>query len=85
MHNVSYTDISEKDTLQKRFPYLRLEERDHPWLDDDGAGYINPRNMVEAQKKVSELQGCHIIDDIAEEVKDAADGVHMIVTEQGKL
>ncbi|GBO14356.1 hypothetical protein AVEN_229887-1 [Araneus ventricosus] len=76
MHSVNYIDLSEEDIMKQRFPYLKLDDRDHPFFDDDGAGYVKARAMVEAQKKVAHKQGCHIVDDIVEEVKDFKDGAH---------
>lgn len=61
-----------------RFPYIKLRSDDHPLLDDFGAGYINPRNMVAAQKTVAKSQGCDIIDDVVHEVKPLVNGIHEV-------
>ncbi|GBO14357.1 hypothetical protein AVEN_229888-1 [Araneus ventricosus] len=82
MHSVNYIDLSEEDIMKQRFPYLKLDDRDHPFFDDDGAGYVKARAMVEAQKKVAHKQGCHIVDDIVEEVKDFKDGAHEVFSLQ---
>ncbi|GBO03345.1 hypothetical protein AVEN_223752-1 [Araneus ventricosus] len=85
MRNVNYIDLSEGDIMKQRFPYLKLDDRDHPLFDDDGAGYVRARAMVEAQKKVAHKQGCRIVDDIVEEVRDLKDGAHEIITEKGHV
>ncbi|XP_055948027.1 uncharacterized protein LOC129981280 [Argiope bruennichi] len=85
MHDVNYIDLSKEDIMKQRFPYLKLEDCDHPLFADDRAGYIKARGMVEAQKKIAHLQGCHIVDDVAEEVKDFKDGAHQIITKKGHV
>ncbi|KAF8795751.1 hypothetical protein HNY73_000214 [Argiope bruennichi] len=85
MHDVNYIDLSKEDIMKQRFPYLKLDDCDHPLFDDDSAGFIKARGMVEAQKKIAHLQGCHIVDDVVEEVKDFKDGAHQIITKEGHV
>ncbi|GFR12713.1 DAO domain-containing protein, partial [Trichonephila clavata] len=80
MHGVSFIDLSKGKRLKNRFPFLNIDPQDYALFDDDRAGYINCRKMVEAEKKIAELQGCYIIDDIVEEVKDNLAGIHKIIT-----
>ncbi|CAL1281699.1 unnamed protein product [Larinioides sclopetarius] len=85
MHNINYVDLSEGEILKQRFPCLKLDYRDYPLFDDDRAGYVRARAMVAALKKVAHSQGCHIVDDIVEEVKKFKDGAHEIITEKGRV
>ncbi|GFV43357.1 monomeric sarcosine oxidase [Trichonephila clavipes] len=80
MHGVSFVDLSKGNRLKNRFPFLKLDPQDYALFDDDRAGYINCRKIVEAEKKIAEMQGCYIIDDIVEEVKDNINGIHKITT-----
>ncbi|GFT98926.1 DAO domain-containing protein, partial [Nephila pilipes] len=81
-HGVSFIDMSDGEDLRTRFPFLHLDECDYPIFDDDGAGYINCRRIVEAQKRVAQLQGCHIVEDIVDEVTDLMFGVHEVITKR---
>ncbi|GFV43348.1 DAO domain-containing protein [Trichonephila clavipes] len=68
-----------------RYTFLKLDDCYHFFLDDNGAGYINPRSFVEAQKKVAELQGCDILNDVVTEVVEKSSRAHEIVTEKKKV
>ncbi|CAL1281698.1 unnamed protein product [Larinioides sclopetarius] len=85
INRVPFVDLSEGEILNKRFPFLRLEKCLHPFLDNNGAGHISPRNLVEAQKKVAKMQGCHLINEVVEEVKENVSGRHEILTESGRI
>ncbi|GFY59235.1 peroxisomal sarcosine oxidase [Trichonephila inaurata madagascariensis] len=82
---VPFVDFTNEDTLKKRYTFLQLDDCYHFFLDDNGAGYINPRSFVEAQKKVAELQGCDILNDVVNEVVEKSSRVHEIVTEKKKV
>ncbi|GFR12168.1 peroxisomal sarcosine oxidase [Trichonephila clavata] len=68
----------------KIYPFLKLDDCYHYFLDDSGAGYINPRKFVEAQKKVAELQGCDIKIDIVNEVTEKSSRAYEVITEKEK-
>ncbi|XP_071040633.1 putative sarcosine oxidase [Parasteatoda tepidariorum] len=74
-------DLSSKDIFYRRFPFFKVKENASIFFDDMGSGYISPRNMVAAQKKVAKMQGCHIIDDVVEEVREPVNGLHEVITE----
>ncbi|GFT31236.1 peroxisomal sarcosine oxidase [Nephila pilipes] len=82
---IPFHDFLNKDILEQRYPYLKLEDCYDFFLDDNGSGHISPRNIVEAQKKVAEEQGCVIVNEVVNEVKDNCSGIHEVRTESGKL
>ncbi|XP_055948444.1 uncharacterized protein LOC129981571 [Argiope bruennichi] len=85
MNRVPFIDLSQAESLNKRYPFLRLEECFHPFLDNSGAGHISPRNLVEAQKKLAKMQGCHLINEVVQEVSENDSGEHKILTESGRI
>ncbi|CAL1281696.1 unnamed protein product [Larinioides sclopetarius] len=84
-HDIAFSDLSDGDVFKKRFPYLQMSDCDCRILDDNGAGYVSARRLVEAQKKVARLQGCEMIEDIVREVKDLREGVHQVITEKNGI
>ncbi|GFY59234.1 peroxisomal sarcosine oxidase [Trichonephila inaurata madagascariensis] len=82
-NNIPFVDLSDDETFKRRFPYLQLDECVSRIFDDNGAGLINARKIIEAQKKVAIMQGCHIIEDVVEEVKDLEQGIHMVIGGKG--
>ena len=59
---VPVKELSNKD-LNERYPYLRVADDDTGVLQEQNAGYINPRKLVEAQKVISRNQGCKVFED----------------------
>ncbi|XP_042911797.1 monomeric sarcosine oxidase [Parasteatoda tepidariorum] len=80
--NVSITDVSSKDTFTRRYPYLNLKDDEIALLDDNGGGHIDPRKLVAAQKKISKLQGCDIIEGIVTNLKQE-NNHYQVKTEAG--
>ncbi|GBN27119.1 hypothetical protein AVEN_224319-1 [Araneus ventricosus] len=85
INRVPFIDLSKGEVLSKRFPFLKIEECFHPFLDNNGAGHISPRNFVEAQKKVAAMQGCHLITEVAQEVKENVSGKHEVLIESRRI
>lgn len=51
-------------SLRKMYSFLKLNDDTCGLLERGNAGYINPRKMVQAQKKIASKQGCTIVDDV---------------------
>ena len=47
--------------FRETFPYLNLTENLYGYFQPDKSGYINPRKLIEAQLKIAEANGCHLI------------------------
>ncbi|KAG8182835.1 hypothetical protein JTE90_000442 [Oedothorax gibbosus] len=62
---VYYHDENE---LRTKYPYLRMKNDECAILDENGAGYISPRKLVIAQKKVAKSQGCDVIENEVKEI-----------------
>lgn len=60
-----------------RYPYLKLKNDEIALLDDNGAGHIDPRSLVAAQKKIAKAQGCDIIESIATDFHQE-DGIYKV-------
>ena len=80
--------ILSPDELKSTFPYLNLPSSDIGVFEDQDAGYINPRKLVEAQKLIASRQGCTYVDDVVNQVTRVihSDGTYAmnVVTEKGK-
>ncbi|GFT31241.1 monomeric sarcosine oxidase [Nephila pilipes] len=81
IHNVPVVDLSDRETFEKRFPFLKLNYNECVLLDDNGGGHISPRKFVSAQKKVAYMQGCDIIDSVVCSAEILKDGIHEVRTE----
>lgn len=82
------TDKLNNTLLNQRFPYLNLTTDSNGILETRNAGYINPRNIVEAQQIMATKQGCTIIDDVVRRVTRTvhSDGsyIMLVETERGQ-
>ncbi|GFS56762.1 DAO domain-containing protein, partial [Trichonephila inaurata madagascariensis] len=67
------------------FPFLKLNDNECVLLDDNGGGHINPRKFVSAQKKVAQMQGCHIIDSVVCNAELLQEGFHVVRTESNEI
>lgn len=81
LYKIPVTDLSNRETFEKRFPFIKLNENECVLLDDNGGGHINPRKFISAQKKVACMQGCHIIDSVVCNAELLKDGIHVVETE----
>ena len=55
-----------RDELMQRFPYLDIGENNEGVLQLTKSGMVNPRKLVLALKTAAGLQGCAVIENIAE-------------------
>ncbi|GFQ72146.1 DAO domain-containing protein [Trichonephila clavata] len=78
-------DLSNRETFEKRFPFLKLNDNECVLLDDNGGGHINPRKFVSSQKKVACMQGCHIINSVACSAELLKDDIHVVKTESNEI
>ena len=55
-----------------------MKDDEYALLDHTGAGIVNPRRMLEAERKVAHEQGCHIFVDAVKDVQQLTDNYHMV-------
>ncbi|XP_069102650.1 monomeric sarcosine oxidase-like [Argopecten irradians] len=80
-------DYLTPELLRKRFPYLNLRDTDEAIFETKNAGYISPRGMIDAQKRVARDNGCDVINDVVCEISRNHDsGVRLmsVLTESGQ-
>ena len=68
---VSCKMLSPKE-LAKQFPYLDFPSGEFGVLEDRNAGHINPRKLIEAQKRIASNHGCKYFDDVVQSVTRVA-------------
>ncbi|GFV43054.1 peroxisomal sarcosine oxidase [Trichonephila clavipes] len=85
IHEVPLVDLSNRETFEKRFPFLKLNDNECVLLDDNGGGHINPRKFVSAQKKIAQMQGCRIIDSVVCNAELLQEGIHVVRTESNEI
>ena len=74
--------------LRQICPYMNISaEYSCGILIERDAGYINPRDMVAAQKICAEKAGCEIINDVVRRIipPREADGYNVLITDNGRL
>ena len=63
------------DGCREAHPYLRFSDDFVAWDEVGEAGYINPRQLVEAQLKAAADQGAHVIREIVDSLSSNGKGV----------
>lgn len=82
-HDAIYTVEHTDEGLNEIFPFLKFPQGATALWERGGAGYVNPRQLVEAQLKVAEQQGTTILREVVAEVTADKTGV-IITTEKGE-
>ncbi|BBN02543.1 hypothetical protein MPTK1_2g16140 [Marchantia polymorpha subsp. ruderalis] len=75
--------LPSREALQRRFPFFHFEDGDVGLIEKNGAGYINPREMVRAQLVVAAKQGASIVRETVVDLECSTSGVK-IRTDGGK-
>lgn len=57
-----------------RFPYMNNRQQHICEIEETKAGYISPRKLVEAEQKAAIQNGCRLIRDIADKVREVDGG-----------
>lgn len=70
------------EALRHLYPLLRFPEGFTGLLETGGAGYINPRSLIEAQLKLARQQGATIIPECVIELKRRSGSVTLITNSQ---
>ena len=60
-------------TLEDKFPYFQFSSKAIALHETGGAGFINPRALIQAQLKIAESKGATILRDIVKNVEIEAD------------
>lgn len=78
--------LSNRETVKKIYPFLKLRDDEYGLLEHTGSGIVNPRILLKAEKEVAEKQGCHILIDQVMEIHDLNENHHTIDTiRHGKI
>ena len=77
-----YTN-QDADRLRTNFPFFHFPDSSVALWEQGGAGYINPRAMVQAQLTVAAQQGVDIIDETVTTI-DRSNGQWTVVTDTGQ-
>jgi sarcosine oxidase len=65
-----------------RFPYMNNRQQHICEIEETKAGYISPRKLVEAEQKAAIQNGCRLIRDVADKVREVqVDGGQTTVLE----
>lgn len=56
------------EKFRDKFPYLNVSKSDEAVLECNNAGYISPRRLIQAQLKQAKNEGCHVINEIVNDV-----------------
>ncbi|MBT8078484.1 MAG: FAD-binding oxidoreductase [Gammaproteobacteria bacterium] len=72
-------DIEDLDdgALKQRFPYLSFTPGSSAVLQEDDAGYLDPRRLIEAQHQISIAQGASVIRDVVVDLRSRAGHVEV--------
>ncbi len=72
------------DEVTSRFPYLQFPAASQVIFEEPPAGYINPRDLVQAQVTIARQQGTAVIPDIAIHITPTAQGIS-VTTRSGSV
>jgi glycine/D-amino acid oxidase-like deaminating enzyme len=74
--NVEIEDLDDA-SLRERFPWLRFTPGSSAVLQGQGAGYIDPRRLVQAQQTISVAQGTTLLRDVAVDLRRKGEQVEI--------
>lgn len=74
--------VAGSDALARSFPYMRFQDGDSAIMERGGAGYVNPRALVAAQKLIASKQGATLVGAVARSVRRGEGGLYDIETER---
>ena len=77
-----YQRLDAADCLE-RYPYLSFSDEFVAWDEQGEAGYINPRQLIEAQLQAAEAKGATILREIVSGLTVKRDGIE-ITTREGR-
>ncbi|XP_069102955.1 peroxisomal sarcosine oxidase-like [Argopecten irradians] len=79
-------DYLTPELLRQSFPHLNLPDEDVAIYETKNAGYINPRSLITAQKRIARDNGCDVINDIVCEISQHHSGAPLmsLLTESGQ-
>ena len=84
---VPIKELSHEDLI-RLYPYLKMADDDIGLLEETNSGCINPRKLVAAQQKISEQQGCTIINDVVSSINKViqqdSSAIMKVLTEDGR-
>ncbi|MCB0063871.1 MAG: FAD-dependent oxidoreductase, partial [Caldilineaceae bacterium] len=74
-HDATYTVEHTDEGLNEIFPFLSFPAGSTALWERGGAGYVNPRQLVQAQLAVAEQQGATVVREAVTTIDKGADGV----------
>ena len=66
--------------LEEAFPYFKFKDDTQAFYEPSGAGYVSPRNMVDAQTVAATRAGAKVVDAIALGITENSGGVIITTT-----
>lgn len=76
--------IESGEELKRRFPYFQFQKSHAGLVEGGGAGYVNPRALVQAQLEVAAKHDALIVTETAVSIEPTESGV-IITTDSGRL
>ena len=61
-------DFLDSSNAARKFPYLNISEGKFGYHQQDYSGYINPREMVKAQKVIAASNGCEMLQEAVKDI-----------------
>lgn len=80
-HDAQYTLEHTDEGLNEIFPFLQFPMGSTALWERGGAGYVNPRQCVQAQLAVAQKQGTTIVRKIVANIRSQPDGVTITTTD----
>lgn len=74
--------------MKKQFPFFDFNANDAGIYERKSSGFISPRNMIKAQLKLAQLNGCNVIIDVVSDItrilSEDKENIMEIKTDSGK-
>lgn len=83
-NNAAVELLESGEELKKRFPYFWFEDSHAGVIEEGGAGYVNPRAMVNAQLEIAAKHGAHVVTETVVKVQSRENSVR-ILTDSGRV
>lgn len=77
-----YESLENSEEIKKKFPYMDFGSDVQALHLSKTSGYLNPRNLVKAQKMIAEKAGCVYVDDVVNSVVRNPSGYYDLTLEK---
>ncbi|CAH1796505.1 unnamed protein product [Owenia fusiformis] len=66
-------EVLDSKGSKKQFPFLNITDDDQCIFEKESSGHVSPRKLVQALRLVAKQNGCDIIDEVVDDIREITD------------